>query len=334
MAYLCKRYKCYWSVCWKHKLPDGRWITKAKSLKTTNKSIAKKRFDLQYSDGIGMVKECDLRDWMEKYKYELKNNNQKKLGSLAFSKYVHDTGEFCNFMDGKVFHLSQITRDHVNDFIKKLTGKNYSQSTISGYKRSLRKMFRIAMVLELIRKNPMENMPIPSSIERTKFFFQEEIRKILEAASDNDYQTALALFFLQTGFRISEVTRASWEYINHSNKTIQVLGKGNKYRIQKLPARLYEAVVKIKTDRSLIFGKSLKQIERDIKGVLNTARIDGNSHDFRRSYATYSMQVMPMDVLRNRMGHSSLQQLDKYTRGFNQEIAPDIKELFNDWQIK
>ena len=333
MPYLFRLYKNYWYVCWKVKQADGRWITKAKSLKTKNKIVAKKKFEAIYSDGAEKAKECDFSAWLKQYEYELKNNNQTKLSRLTLVKYQHNVSAFAAFMAGKIVYISQVGRDHVNDFFKMLADKGFSSSSISGYKRSLKKMFRVANILGCIRKNPMENIPIPANKERTRFFSEEEIRKILKAVEGNDYQTALVLYFLLTGFRVSEVTRSSWEYVNHTNKTIQVLGKGNKYRIQRLPTRLYEAITKIRTDEPTIFGKSIKQIERDLKAALNKAGIDGNCHDCRRSYATYSIKILSPDLLRNRMGHSSLQQLDKYTRGFNREIPADIKELFSDWQI-
>ena len=54
----------------------------------------------------------------------------------------------------------------------------------------------------------MKKISIGKMAKRTRFFNQEEIRKILKLlrvmTMGNDYDRALVLFFLQTGCRIQE----------------------------------------------------------------------------------------------------------------------------------
>ena len=195
-------------------------------------------------------------------------------------------------------------------------------------------MFRTADKLGYIRKNPMKDVPLGIIEKRTRFFNQEETRQILFAAQKDEYSYALALFFLQTGFRIEEVSDSFWENINHEARTIAVVGKYKKQWIQKIQIQTYEAIMQLERQGKSIFMKKQRQLSRDLMEILNKAGIKGSSHDFRRTYASYSMKFMDIVTLRDRLGHSNLKQTSDYAQAIHFRIDDDIKALFNDWEIR
>ena len=305
------------------------WYTMATTLKTKNRTLAQKRFNNSFPDGFGDVRECYVNEWIVQYKANLA---VQPLDPKTLNKYIIQAETFINFFNGRVRKISELRHEHIIEFQNYLIQKGYSPSTIAGYDRGLKKMFTVATVLEYVRKSPMAKIKVGKMAQRQIFFKPPEIIKILDAAKKDNYSLALVLFFLQTGFRIQEVVDSRWENLNHTTRTITVVGKGKKLRRQKIPALAYEAIMKLQGKWPTIFGKSQKQIFRYIKGILNEAGVHGSPHTFRDTYATYSIKVMPPSTLRDRMGHASLIQTDKYTHAMNGDVPAEVMKYFEDWK--
>jgi len=330
LAYLRKRKKGNYYACWKEKRSNGMWYTMAKTLKTKNRTLAQKRFNESFSDGFGDVRECYVDEWLPKYK---ENIGVQQLDHKTLDKYLIQAEVFIAFFKGRVRKISDFRREHIIDFQNHLQTKGYSQSTMAGYDRGLKKMFNIAAGLELLRKNPMDKIKVRKMEQRLIYFKAQEIIKIVEAAQHDDYLLALVLFILQTGFRIQEVVDSRWDNVNHTSRTITVIGKGKKQRRQKIPTMAYDAIMKLQGKWPTIFGRSQKQLYRHLKDVLKAAGVQGSPHTFRDTYATYSIKRMAPSDLRDRMGHASLLQTDKYAHAMNCDVPPEVMKYFEDWQI-
>lgn len=329
MAYLRKRENGTYYACWKEKRSNGMYYTMAKTLKTKNRAVAQKRFNNSFPDGFGDVRECYVNEWITQYKA---NIAVQQLDPKSKDKYLIQAETFINFFNGRVRKISEFRHEHIIEFQNHLIGKGYSPSTIAGYDRGLKKMFTVASALEYVRRSPMAKIKVGKMAQRQVFFKPPEIIKILDVAQKDNYSFALILFFLQTGFRIQEVVDSRWENLNHTTRTITVVGKGKKQRRQKIPALAYEAIVKFQDKWPTIFGKSQKQLFRYIKDILDQAGVQGSPHTFRDTYATYSIKVMPPSTLRDRMGHASLIQTDKYTHAMNGDVPAEVMKYFEDWK--
>ncbi|HEY5390914.1 MAG TPA: tyrosine-type recombinase/integrase [Hanamia sp.] len=331
MAYWRKRNNGYYQVCWKVKTADGAWKTMCKSLKTKNQVVAKKKFDAMFSEDEFDLKECPLFEWPDQFERVLKADD---LDPKTIEKYMHHARKAVDFLSASAGRMRDIRYEHIVNFINSIKESGFSPSTVGGYKRSLKKMFGKAIKLGFMSKNPMAGIPIGKMEQRELFFSQGDIRKILEATKGNDYDNALALYFLQTGFRIQEVADSKWESINHDQRTIRVVGKYKKARTQKIPWQAYEAISKLDRSGPTIFGKQEKQLYKDVKAILQRAKVIGYPHAFRDTYGTYSIKLMGVSTLRDRMGHGSIVQTDKYSHGLNVAVEPGILALFSDWEIK
>ena len=241
MASYRKRKNGFYYAYWKEKRINGIWYTMAKTLKTNNKIVAHRRFNNLFAEGLGEVKECYVEEWVELLKRSLATED---LDPKTTAKYTYHAEQFIDFFNGRVRRMSEFRHEHIIEFKCQLSQSNYSKSTIAGYDRSLRRMFNVAMDLEYIRKSPMARIKVGKMEQRQRFFNPTEIIKILKVAQENEYQYALILYLLQTGFRIEEVVDSHWEDLNHKNRTITVVGKGKKSRRQKIPALAYEAIMK------------------------------------------------------------------------------------------
>ena len=331
LAHFRKRKNGFYYAYWKEKRTNGQWYTMAKTLKTKNKFVAQKRFNFKFADGIDEIKECYIEEWVKLFERSLSIEN---LDSKTVSKYLYHAERFTEFFNGRVRRMSDFKHEHMIDFMGQLSQSGNSSSTVAGYGRSLRKMFNIALDLGYIRKSPMAKVKVGRMAQRQRFFMPEEIEKIVEKAQESEFELALVLFFLQTGFRIQEVVDSYWANINHHSRTIKVTGKGKKIRIQKIPRLAYEAIMKLSGKWPTIFGHKQKQLYRDLTDILDRAGVEGSPHVFRDTYATYSIKTMPLSTLRDRMGHGSLEQTDKYAHALNSEVKPEVLIYFKDWEIQ
>lgn len=330
MAYLRKRNNGTYYACWKEKRSNGIFYTMAKSLKTKNRALAQRRYAKSFPDGFEDLKECYVVDWIEHYK---RNISVQGLDPKTTDKYLVQAQAFIGFFAGKVRKISEFRHEHIIEFKGYLKQKGYSDSTIAGYDRGLKKMFNVAIDSDYVRKSPMARIKVGKMAQRQVFFKDMEITKIIDNSKDDDFSLALTLFLLQTGFRIQEVVDSRWENVNHTNRSITVVGKGKKQRRQKIPELAYDAIIKFKDKWPTIFGIKQKQMYRKVKNILAKAEVKGSPHTFRDTYATYSIKVMPPSTLRDRMGHASLLQTDKYAHALNADVPEDVMRFFLDWKM-
>jgi site-specific recombinase XerD len=332
LAHLRKRENGYYYAYWKEKRSNGGWYTMAKALKTKNKILAQKRFNIHFVDGFEEIKECYLEEWPKLFERSL---SVESLDHKTVSKYIFHAKKFTDYFKGNVRKMSNFKHEHMIEFMGHLSKGDNSPSTVAGYGRSLRKMFNVALDLEYIRKNPMAKVKVGRMAQRQRFYAPDEIEAILKTAGEDEYSRALILFFLQTGFRIQEVVDSYWTNINHSTRTIKVTGKGKKTRIQKIPQLAYDAIMKLSGKWPTIFGRSQKSLYRYVKDILIKAKVDGSPHAFRDTYATYSLKTtMSLSTLRDRLGHGSLEQTNKYAHALNSEVKPEVLIYFQDWEIQ
>ncbi len=330
MAHFRKRNNGYYYAYWKEKRSTGQWYSMAETLKTKKKSVAQKRFIQKFGENMDNIKECYLEEWVKLFQRSL---DLQELDSKTTDKYTYHARRFVSFFSGKVRKMSDFNHENMVQFMGNLQQLDNSPSTVAGYARSLRKMFNVALDLEYIRKNPMAKIKIGKMAQRQRFFMPDEIEKIIETAKGDDYSYALVMFFIQTGFRIQEVVDSAWDNLNHTTRTIKVTGKGKKVRIQKIPQIAYEAIMKLSGKWPTLFGRKQKQLYRDLKDILVKAGVKGSPHVFRDTYATYSIKTMPLSTLRDRMGHGSLEQTNKYAHALNSDVKPEVLIYFQDWQM-
>ena len=94
LAYLRKRKKGVYYACWKEKRSNGMYYTMAMSLKTKNRVVAHKRFNIKFPDGFGDIRECYIDEWLSKYK---ENISVEQLNPKTLDKYLIQAETFIYF---------------------------------------------------------------------------------------------------------------------------------------------------------------------------------------------------------------------------------------------
>lgn len=153
-------------------------------------------------------------------------------------------------------------------------------------------------------KNQLEKESLSSEIEKLK------------------KQQLLFLLLYGGGLRISEACQLRWSEINLLQKSIRVLGKGNKERIVILPDLVIQELKKYKTtylQQEFVFGESSLNTRVGFEWVRQTGIKSGltkrlHPHALRHSYATHLLSSgANLRVIQTLLGHESLVATEKYT---------------------
>ncbi len=127
--------------------------------------------------------------------------------------------------------------------------KTLSGHTINGYLRGLRGFWSWLKREEYIDDNPFLKLKLPKvPIKVIQTFTDEQLQSLFNAIDQKapqglrDYVVILLL--LDTGVRSSELSNLTLSDVNLKNRTLKVLGKGNKERMVPIGARLQAALWK------------------------------------------------------------------------------------------
>lgn len=161
-----------------------------------------------------------------------------------------------------------------------------------------------------------------NAVESDKLLSPEEIRKLVNEATE---RTALLIRFLSaTGARVSEAcnVRLTDCHVENGKTRIQLIGKGSKARIVRIPTDLYKRIREIYGGREYLFETrhgnplSRENVYADLKR--NGERIIGkpvSPHMLRHSFATSMIgKTGKIQAVSEYLGHSSTAiTLDLYT---------------------
>jgi len=243
--------------------------------------------------------------------------------------------------------------------------------------KSLAKMIRFMYPEKLKLANSILAIPQKRS-QRTLigFLYPQEIFNIFQNVNIihkdgfRDY-TILHLLY-DSGARASEIANLQLDYFDYQNRTLSILGKGNRYRqlelLPKTASLVEQYITKYRRASNALYKKHLfinqrgmaftrHGINRLCKKYLYTTlsskrlKFINPAHSFRHSYAVRMIaEGKPISDIKNRLGHENVQstmvylQMDlsqkralqeKYIRFTQQHMMsdPKIDELIH-WEKK
>ena len=188
------------------------------------------------------------------------------------------------------FQLSAITPEMVAKWSMNTPGN----PTTKAMKFScLRAAFSYAVRLELIRVNPARNVPKPHSDETGRDLSDDEISRLLAEAPESVINTAI--FSLNTGFRIGEITGPKgvrWENFKDGFIRVPARQRKTKRTVKKdLRAPVNEQALSVMGEpkkEGLIFNHDTRIIQHGIIAARERAGLpdDITFHSFRHTFAT------------------------------------------------
>ena len=232
---------------------------------------------------------------------------------------------------------------------------NYASSTLgnSAYSRArkttaLRTFYHyLTTKANYIVSDPLQNLETPALKKALpKYLTLEQSRKLLESAAETpsgptgettSREFCMLTLFLNCGMRLSELVGINLEDIR-DDKTLRLLGKGNKERVVFLNDACQSAIERyladtsdIKREKNALFvgknGKRLspRRVEQLVEQALRNAGLSGNGitpHKLRHTAATLMYQYGNVDirVLKELLGHVSLSTTEIYTHISNKQL--------------
>ena len=288
----------------------------------------------------------DLKDYLV---YLKKECNYSKLTLINYTK---DINYYFNYLNENNLYYLNIKKDDIRVFLKYLTNLKYKVSSISRMLSSLRSFYNYLLMKEKIKNNPFKLIKNPKKEKKLPNFLQynEFIKLIDELKSDTslDIRNKMILELLYaTGIRVSELTNIKLEDINFNNKSIKVLGKGNKERIVYFGDYAYdlmkeyidnerEVLLNGKSSTKLLINKNGDEltshgVEEAIDVMVKKVSLNHkiSPHTLRHTFATHMLEEgSDLRTVQTLLGHSSLSTTQIYTHITNERLRSVYLKTF------
>jgi site-specific recombinase XerD len=174
--------------------------------------------------------------------------------------------------------------------------------------------------------------PIPKILT-----FEETITLIKAAQPARN--RALLLLIYNCGLRLTEATKLTWEQVDMENRTITVLGKGNKERKIPFGNWLYNELHELKQITGYVFPskrnkeKPVCDIRKCIADAKKAAEITKRVHPhlLRHTFATHLLdQGTDLRTIQKLLGHTEVQTTQWYTQVSTKLTREAIDRLLPD----
>lgn len=241
---------------------------------------------------------------------------------------------------------ANLTTDNIRKLIKYWTeDRGMKKSSVQTCINYIRNFFNWLYNEELIPSNPLTKIK-SFHIDKTstrKPLRQYDLEKF-RSACKNQRERALVEFFISTGCRVSEVASIKVQDINWQDRTIDIIGKGNKKRtvIFSIRTKVYleDYLSTFSTPPEYLFCNSKGTPHKITKEALEKAiRIIGQRanisesvfpHKLRHTFATNALNSgMSITSIQALLGHSDLSTTQIYAKIRKETIINDYNRVIN-----
>lgn len=199
--------------------------------------------------------------------------------------------------------------------------ENKSPASLNTFMTPVRLFFKWLQNEEFIVKDPCASIKPVKEPKRVRKPLNEEQVEILRDCTLSKRDRALLEFFLSTGCRVGEVTEVKIKDVDFNNKTLLVIGKGNKERRVYFTERCKRALINYLNAREdnspYLFVSSNapfkklynRGIEHLVRRMQKLANIEMNitPHTFRHTFATFALRSgMKPEVIQEILGHNDV----------------------------
>jgi len=136
---------------------------------------------------------------------------------------------------GPELPLADLDHHFLREYFLALQARGLSKVSIATHHRSLKAIFGFLVKESNLKENPMLKISPPKTPKQFPHYLEEhQVKALLEAPRQGTYEGlrnyAIMLTFLDTGIRLNELTKLNLKDINLTNRSLRVVGKGEKTR--------------------------------------------------------------------------------------------------------
>ncbi|MCM1024509.1 MAG: tyrosine-type recombinase/integrase [Prevotella sp.] len=208
--------------------------------------------------------------------------------------------------------------------------------------------------LNLIPNDPTKDIDYPKMHEHLpKFLTLNDSIKLLENMNKEDpyyfRDYCIITLFLNCGMRLSELVGLNLQDVNLDERTMRLLGKGDKERIIHINDACADSIVQyvkergkspVEPDALFLSKRGTRITNRRVQQIVDNALRDSNldnqgysTHKLRHTAATLMYQHGNVDtlILKEILGHKSISTTEIYTHISNESVkeAMDASPLAN-----
>ena len=187
---------------------------------------------------------------------------EKGLSQNTILAYGHDLKRFAAFLDKRHKHkVGAVDRDDIVDFLSSLYKDKLDSRSVARYLVSLRSFFKYALMEELVRVDPTENLESPKIRQSLPTYLRvDEVDRLLAAPNFNTpsglRDRAMIEVLYSTGLRVSELLNLRLSDVDVRMGCVRCIGKGNKERLVPIGRKAIAAVEQYLADSRSQFVRS------------------------------------------------------------------------------
>ena len=255
--------------------------------------------------------------------------DERNYSDKTILNYKMDLENFYNYINKK--KTKKIDFDFLQEYIENLSQKKYSTKSIQRHISSLKSYFKFLYNKNYINVNPAELLCLPKNeIKLPNYLTIIDLEKIYEL--DLSLRDKLIVEILySTGIRLSELVNIKISDINFYDKTIKVLGKGNKERyvlFGSVCSKLLKEYINNENRVYLLLNKngnklSERGVEYIIEKIFKSVNVHTKltPHTLRHTFATHMLDNgCDLVTVQKLLGHSDLSTTSIYTHISNEHL--------------
>lgn len=264
---------------------------------------------------------------------------EKRYSPNTLLAYTEDLSQFFGYLQ-HTYDLSdpaEVAPMHVRSWLVSLTGQGMKPRSVNRKISSLKAFYLHGRRMGRFFRNPMADIRVLKVPKRLPVYLEEAQTEALlrgheyESGSPEDMEQLMVMMLYLTGMRISELLSVRVEQVAGGERSIRILGKGNKERLVLLPEGLSRRISDFLVARSrnpekrrqvFLFeqnnGRPLNQrqayamVRRQISQVSTADR--RGPHVLRHTFATHLVnRGADLSAIKDLLGHASLASTQVYT---------------------
>lgn len=265
---------------------------------------------------------------IKKESAKMKCNLQKRIASFLAAKkidglspktlksYRDNLNAFARRVDK---HVASINADDIREYIGYLSDRGLADSTLQLHVNILRSFFAWMNLEDIIKKNPM--LKIKSlkvdKLRARRPLTAEQLERLRDECQTYK-EKALVEFMVSSGCRLSEVIGIQVDQVNWHERSVVVLGKGNKERTVYFSVRakvMLQAYLEQRRGGEALFASSRapygpmqdRAVQKILKSLGERAAIPRRVHPhiLRHTFASNAINAgMDITIIQQLLGHS------------------------------
>lgn len=266
-----------------------------------------------------------------------------KRSRQTMASFLNIVAKMIGYQNLKDCAWTSIRRHHVMAVLEMLGDAEKAPATINTYLAAIKGVVLEAWSMKQIDTDSFQHIKQIRSVKGSRLpngraLGKHEIRSLFftcesDASSKGLRDAAILGVLLGCGLRRSEIVALDFQSVDYKERSLKVLGKGNKERLAFIPGgtwlRLEKWVEEVRgTHQGALFTRirrfddvtSERMSDQAIYHILETRRIEAGiekfaPHDLRRTFAS-AMLDNGEDIVtvKDAMGHSSIATTQKYDR--------------------